>query len=91
MDQDEDPREGGATEMGRRMMPQAGVHTSGEPRAFVVCNNSSTIFKYFNFLWGGQWCVRHSTRVWRSEGNPRASGSLLPPHGTLGLNSAHQA
>lgn len=90
MDQDEDPREGGAAGMGRRIMPQAGVHTSGEPSAFAVCNNSSNIFKYFN-LGRGQWRVRHSTRVWRSEGNPRASGSLLPPHGTLGLNLGHQA
>lgn len=64
MDQDEDPREGGATEMGRRMMPQAGVHTSGEPRAFVVCNNSSTIFKYFNFFVGrAVACVPQHTGV----------------------------
>ena len=52
MDQDEDLRKGGAAGMGRQMMPQAGGHTSEEPRAVVVCNNSSTIFKYFNFFVG---------------------------------------
>lgn len=35
MDRDEDPREGGATEMGRQMMPQAGVHTSESPELLL--------------------------------------------------------